>query len=52
MFRMIKKSVSVPIVMACAAAGTVHLLKALEKVAPGEKAPQNAVKDGKGEQHS
>lgn len=42
MFRMLKMLVSVPIVMACATAGTVGLIKAIEKIAPGENKPKSS----------
>lgn len=45
MFRMLKTLVSVPIVMACAAAGTVGLIKAIEKIAPGEDKPIGSAED-------
>ena len=45
MFRMLKMLVSVPIVMACATAGTVGLIKAIEKIAPGENRPKKSAED-------
>lgn len=48
MFRMLKMLVSVPVVMACAVAGTVGLIKAIEKFAPGENNPQKSAEDCKG----
>lgn len=48
MFRMLKMLVSVPIVMACATAGTVGLIKAIEKFAPREGRPKKSAEDCKG----
>lgn len=45
MFRMLKMLVSVPLVMACATAGTVGLIKAIEKIVPGESKSKRSAKD-------
>lgn len=45
MLRMLKMLVSVPIVMACATAGTVGLIKVIEKIAPGENKPTSSAED-------
>lgn len=47
MFRMLKMLVSVPIVMACATAGTVGLIKAIEKIAPEGGNPKSSTEDRK-----
>ena len=40
MFRMLKMLVSVPIVMTCATAGTVGLIKTIEKTRRGRTSPK------------
>lgn len=48
MFRMLRMLASVPIVMACAAAGTAGLIKAIEKIASWENNPAGSAEDCKG----
>lgn len=47
MFRMLKMLVSVPVVMVCAAAGTVGLIKAIEVIAPRENTFRNSTEEHK-----
>lgn len=45
MFRISRMLVSVPIVMACAAVGTVSLMKVIEKFVPGEDNPKDSAEE-------